>query len=590
MRNQSIFLQMVSGFFLIVCIVIVGSSVVYYRYASQALVEKTTAYLQEQVFQMQTKLDLVLREYDQTSLAIAFQPTVQEFLEQRNKGLEITVMEGDLGEQLRRRNTIGNSFKVQLLDNQHTLYESSEDSIVTRWRDGADLVDQPWYSLIDESQGRMLWMSTHGWRQGSPTPILVGARTVNDWNKFYKLGSMLLIIPIDQLGRSIEASSDSRLGELVIADAFGHIVYSPDRSDIGTVIDPALARRFEDAKDGTPLLIQDYSSYIVHTRSAYSQWNVIMSIEEDILLQDFNHVKSVVIPLALVGVLASLSFCLFFSWSISRPIRLLARRMDQLEDGKVFPFVGNVGNKELDILYRSFNHLVENLNQTIRHLSEKEISEQNAQILSLKAQFNPHFLYNTLNVIYWKSVRIGSPDIGKMVLELSDLLRYSIQPSSEFVTIEEDLLQIKRFVSLLEARHGAKLQVKTEIDPSLRSFRIMKLLLQPLIENAITHGLEPSDQELWLVQLRICRQGDGLSLQVEDNGVGMPAYARETAFLREAGQAKEMLHTGLGLMNLHQRCRLIYGDRYAISLDDSPLGGLRVRIYIPDPPIEMKRE
>lgn len=278
---------------------------------------------------------------------------------------------------------------------------------------------------------------------------------------------------------------------------------------------------------------------------------------------------------------AALLFTFFFSWTLSKPLRNLATKLSNVERGTTLPFVKTTMNKEMAILYSSYNSMLQNLDHTIADLSSKQISEKQAQIVALKAQFRPHFLYNTLNTIYWSLANKHMREESQMVIALSDLLRYSIDRGSEFVTVDEDLQQLERFIYLQKLRYEDKLQVDLHVNPEVMNRQLMKLTLQPLVENAITHGLEPTLREVWLIRIRAYSEGNSLVLTVEDNGEGMSEARMEEALISGEVNPEKLLHTGIGLSNLNHRIELIYGYGFGLHLSTSELGGLLVKVTVP---------
>jgi two-component system sensor histidine kinase YesM len=580
-KKPTILLQLILGFSLILILVISITSYFSYRYSSQIVLKKTTHYLLESVVQMRGKTDVMLREYDKLSQMIAFSPTIQQYLRniqlhgKNNAGAaEINRFMAD------QCRYMGTDF---LIIDLHGDAYSCHKLLAFYWKTQDEIKRLSWYPLLlENNRGRVLWLSGFAWRNGK-IPAVIGARQLNHWSSLKKLGDMYMVFPVELLDRLIEEKNLDPSRKIHVIDQLGRVVYSSRQDEVGQIVDENLLKEFSKGK--TNIInwdLRDTPTYISYSVSDYSGWTVAAYIEADGAVKDLKKIQKSIVIIGIFGLAASLLLTTFFSWSLARPIRYLAMRLGRVECGILTPYRGRMVNCEVATLYESFNSMVQNLDKTIKDLSDKQISEEQAQLVALKAQFNPHFLYNSLNTIYWSLLNEGQEKVAKMVLTLSDLLRYSIQPGSEMVTVQEDLDQLKRFVVLQKARYGEKLQMEIHLEPGLTHCRMMKLLLQPIVENAITHGLESVKDRPWMILVDIRRKEENIYFIVEDNGKGLLEEEMERVLnFRRDTDEQNMMHSGLGLANLHYRIGLIYGKEYGIQLSKGMLGGLRVEIVVP---------
>lgn len=581
-KNVSLLYQLIAGFSAIIIIILSVTSYFFYRNASEVVLEKTSQYLLESVIQMRGKTDVLLREYDRLSQMIAFNPEIQRHFQAVKRDSSPPSSLTDIASVIANQSQYSVAgLSILLMDWRGDLY-SGNNSLTLFWRTEDDIKQNPWYSEVSENRGRVMWLSGWAWRNGK-IPAVVGARQLNSWSSLEKLGDMFIVFPLDLLSRVIEEVSLDQSRKIHIIDQLGQIVYSTRSEEAGQQIDDKLWKSLSGAKTNIIYwTLNDIPTYVVYSSSDYSGWTVVAYIEPEAAVKDLKAVRQSIIMIGLFGIAAALLFTTFFSWSLVKPIRYLALRLGQVERGRLTPYEGKMKNREVEILYNSFNNMLEHLNRSIKDLSEKQISEKRAQIIALKAQFRPHFLYNSLNTIYWVLISEGQEKIAHMVLTLSDLLRYSIQPGSEMVTIREDLDQLQRFMLLQQARFGEKLQMELHVDPELLEERIMKMLLQPLVENAITHGVESVKGRPWIIRVDLRNENHCIQIMVEDNGKGMaPEEMHKVLEFRSDADEGRIMHSGLGLANLHYRIGLIYGKEYGIRLKAGALGGLRVEIDLP---------
>ncbi|WP_368658753.1 sensor histidine kinase [Metabacillus halosaccharovorans] len=581
-QKPTILLQMIIGFSIIMIITISISSYFSYRFSSKVVVNKTSQYLLESVIQMSGKIDRMLEEYDRLSLRIALHSDTQEYLKNIN--------EKPLGQEVRDYNVqkvitheqayLGNEFLVELVGNQ------GEGGFYHPF----NIKQMDWYPFLD-SAGGMFW-TTNNMLYDIETEDLIhgilGVREIKDYSHpSQNIGYMLTVIPVEATDDVVGNFLANPSNKVQVIDSTGRILYSTDSSEFGHIIDgPFLGEVHDSSNNGniTQEEIDGKSVYISSYTSNYSNWTVVTYIDVEEAVMDLKGMKNSTFFIVILGIIASLLFSSFFSWSLSRPIRDLTSRLSNLKSGKLKPLKGKMNNREVSVLYDSFNHMIDNLEETIRILSFKQIREKQAQLIAMKAQFQPHFLYNSLNTIYYYAISEKENKLAEMVLSLSELLRYSIQPGSEFVRLKEDLKQLNHYIELQRYRYEDKLQIKMYVEEELLEFPVMKLLLQPLVENAITHGLESIKRKYWLINISITKEDNMVKFIVEDNGKGMNEEEMENALKYNEDlefETDKMMHSGIGLSNLHHRVKLLYGNQYELELSSSSLGGLKVQLVIP---------
>lgn len=581
-RKPSILTQLIIGFTIILLLILSITSFFSYHYSSRVVVEKTSKFMLESVKQIRGKTDVMLLEYDRLSQRVAFSPQVQQHFSAVKRGKAVTLGKADINrfasEQAR---LTGSELTIHLVDSKGQFY-SHNDALTLNWSTEEELHRIDWYSEIHARDGRILWVSGPAWSNGTVHAV-IGARQLNEWSTLEPLGDLFVMFSIDTLRRVIEEDDQSLTRNIQFIDSRGIIVYSMDANKIGTPADTSLVERMKNKEEGLFNWSEEgQPSYVAYSTSSYSGWTVVAYIDAASAVKDLKQMQKGNLWIGIFAICAALLLVTFFAWTVTRPIRYLAHRLSRVERGILTPSKSRLINHEVATLFESFNRMVTHLNETIQDLSSRQATEKQAQIIALKAQFRPHFLYNSLNTIYWQLINDDNEKAAEMVHTLSDLMRYSIQPGSEFVTVREDLAQLDRYLLLQRARFGEKLQVTIETDEALYPCKMMKMLLQPLVENAISHGLETVKGRKWHIRIEIRHTEEGLLLTVEDNGIGMSMDEMARALdPKDDMAATTMLHSGLGLANLHQRIRLVYGKDYGIKLMKGSEGGLRVEIVLP---------
>lgn len=287
---------------------------------------------------------------------------------------------------------------------------------------------------------------------------------------------------------------------------------------------------------------------------------------------------------AIIAVLASVVCSVVYSKAISRPIRDLSEEMRTITLNEYSGSTLESREDEIGILQDSFNHMISRNKELIAQQYQAKLEKRNAQLRALQAQINPHFMYNTLQVIGGMALEKDAPEVYSVTLALSDILRYSLNFSKEMVCLEEEVEYLKSYVMIQNERFGGKVQLKLELEPDTRKCLIPKLILQPLAENSFEHGLlNKAGDWLLTVESHITPEGD-LLICIKDNGIGFDS--ERLAQIREKIELDTVkaLNSGshIGLANVHARIKLRSAkEGHGVSIDSSPETGTTVSVRMP---------
>lgn len=319
--------------------------------------------------------------------------------------------------------------------------------------------------------------------------------------------------------------------------------------------------------------------YSVYNSGAISNgWYMVLAIPRDYYMRDITKLKNVIIPITLMTAFLTALLSILVSRGITRPIRFLSKAMENFGQGN-FDINCQVDSEdEIGRLSHTFNQMVMDMNSLVHTVYEQKVMKQEAQMKSLQMQINPHFLYNTLDTINWMARIRHVDEIGDMVAALSNMMRYSLEKKS-FVRLGEEVKSLKDYIAIQNYRYRDKMVAEIEIDESLMSLYIPRLLIQPILENAIVHGIEEKlDKGHILVAAR--REDEDLYIQIMDDGVGMTEETM-SHILREDYSMKKSGHTSIGVVNVNRRIQMIYGKDYGLLVQSVLGAGTKITIHIP---------
>jgi two-component system sensor histidine kinase YesM len=267
-----------------------------------------------------------------------------------------------------------------------------------------------------------------------------------------------------------------------------------------------------------------------------------------------------------------------FFRSIIRPLRKVILHMKNVGKGDMSVRVKAEGLAELNSLCETFNRMVEKIGQLTRQIELKERQRVQAEIEALQCQINPHFLSNTLNSIKMMASMVGAESIRKMTGALMNILTESFSQNGVIVPLETEVANLEHYIYIMKVRFGDSFDVTFDIREEIKNLHIMKMLIQPILENSIIHGVREIERKGW-IKIIGWRQADLLYFEIADNGVGM-----SEATLRTIWNEQEHPHKGLnciGIRNVHERIRLNYGDVYGLTIKSERDQGTSVTLVLP---------
>lgn len=338
-------------------------------------------------------------------------------------------------------------------------------------------------------------------------------------------------------------------------------------------------------------------AYITDTiESLNAQQFRVNSESYALLLQSFSSVEIFSLALLLLTIIVIFVLLFTFANTVTQPLTLLAQRANQVSQGNLdVSLLPDSGTDEFSVVARAFNQMIVSLNDNIRQIKaqmaeEKRLMEEQllmethlkeAELRSLQAQINPHFLYNTLNAGAQLAMMEGAEDTCLFIENLADFFRYNAKKVGELSTLEEELRQVENYIYILNVRFSGELHFTRTGLPAIPLISLPSLVLQPLVENAIEHGLREVDWEKH-ISVDIAQVPGGHQVSVIDNGAGIdPETARRILSGTPAGSGPQG-QTSVGMSNVLSRLRLFYGREDVMTIESGgPNQGTAVRIFLP---------
>lgn len=351
----------------------------------------------------------------------------------------------------------------------------------------------------------------------------------------------------------------------LITDTEGNIVYRQENIE---------NCRLPVNSEATALLNQIRSEYVcVSNVSRENDWKFYLYKSRSFIEESVYQLLLSEIPLIVICVLIILVLGILFSRIFTRRIELLTENMNRVNHGSRRVTVYSDAEDEVGLLIRSFRSMMEEINRLIKEVYENRIALKEFEVKALTAQINPHFLYNSLSIINWMALKSGQKEISRVTLALSTFYRTALSKGADMVSVENCIKNIEAYLQIQLVMHDNNFVVEWEIDPFVKEVLVPKLILQPVVENALEHGLDEKEEGEKILKLSFVQDGEDVLLKVEDNGMGMSQDVARSLLSYQA--------EGYGLKNVNDRICLLYGEEYAIRVFSRVGEGTRIEMRIP---------
>ena len=383
-----------------------------------------------------------------------------------------------------------------------------------------------------------------------------------------------LDLSFSSISSYINNVSIGQRGYCFLMDGDGNIVYHPQQQLLYSGLKSEDTARLAKMADGA--YADDTVIYSL-TSVESSNWRVVgVSYVDELVNGNVLEMIQLSLLLAVIILLTALLTSWLLSRLLGRPLRALASAMESFEaDADHFEYHPVGGTREVQELSCSFGHMVMRIQQLMTTVRQEEVNLRKTELKALQAQINPHFLYNTLDSIAWMCEQGRNSDAVKMVHALARLFRISISKGHELIPIAKEIEHAESYLQIQKYRYKNRFTYSFHVDPDCLKYLCNKITLQPIIENAINHGLDLLVDE-GCIDVYVCQDGDDIVLRVQDNGVGMSQKQIESIM-----QHGPKDRTGIGIRNVNDRLQIYFGKEYGLHITSKLDVGTCVEIRMP---------
>ena len=442
---------------------------------------------------------------------------------------------------------------------------------------------EAWYKKIIDAKGKsIIFKRSIGEYGTSPDNnfVLTVGRAIMRYGEIK--GVVITDIDFSVLD-SIYNFGDISEGGVFIYDSANEIVFKANNDyTLPKINDNRMVKLLENvglkAQD-REISIMNRSYLAVESKSDYSKWTTVVLVSRNFLLKDFYKYRTSMFIVLLIILAAVLYILPIVIGKITKNIKELKKTMEEISSGNIDAKPAIHSIDEIGRLSDIFVEMMGKVQYLMQDIKVKERDKRQAELEALQAQINPHFLCNTLNTIKYLAQLQNVKNIGEITTSLVRLLRISIDNTESFITIEEELEHVKSYLTIQRYKYADKFSTEFLVQEDVLRYKTTKMILQPLVENAIFHGIEPSGRE-GLIVIKIYFEYDHIVFKVIDNGVGMSQEQIEK-LLSHSLRSEKSRFSGIGVYNVNERIKLFFGEEYGIKVFSQPGMCTSVEIEIP---------
>jgi two-component system sensor histidine kinase YesM len=390
------------------------------------------------------------------------------------------------------------------------------------------------------------------------------------------LGVLVVHIQKNILNNISQRLNHSKNTGLYLFDQQSRLIFQPDHSYNGLdTVRPEIARGIDRNENGSFIVRQGATPlFVVYNTFFVTGWKLVALTPYRQLIAEASMIRNVTLLIILICLLLVVVLSFFIAKGILNPVHKLSGLMKQGATGDMSVRFKVRYQDEIGELGESFNRMMAHIQKLLQMLELEQKKKAEAEIEALEAHINPHFLYNTLASMYWMAMAAGNHPIGRMAAALSNFFRLGLNKGKEFTTVEKEVDHVRNYLDIQKLRFQEQFDYEVAVAEGIGSLPTIKLLLQPLVENSLIHGIEKAKRR-GLIRIRVFLREERIIFQVTDNGVGIPEAELSSEGL------ERLINGGYGLKNVRERLRLYFNNDFTLKCVSIPDSETTFEIGIP---------
>ena len=571
-RDFSIRTKLIIGFLAILLPLVLILSIVFYSYSAEIVLKQSLEQTREIVEQFSISLDNYMGLMRNKMEILADSPTIQEELNTHQDKEDIK------NDSFYSRNKRIRRIMLQIYSsvtmNDVEIYGINETNhYLSLWSKKYEIPDKDiLFENANLSKGRSVLVNNI-----NDADTIQMIKMVKDLQTYKPIGYIRFGLKrnyIEKMAKNINFGSD---GSVVIFDENLNKIS-------GIAHDSALSKLLKEKPSiGNFSYSEGKNEYTaVHIHSDSTGWTTVGVIPLRYINKDLAGIQYLTVIIIVLTIIIGVTVSVIIAQSLILPLENTVNALEKFSRGDFAVRLKENRCDEIGKLNRIFNKAIKEINELMQKVTQSEILNKEMEFKTLQSQMNPHFLYNTLDAINWLAFKEKQTEICNLVAAISSLIRASISNKKSIITIEQELDYVKNYIYIQHIRYKDRFDIIYDIDESLLKQAVPKLIIQPIVENAIIHGIENSKNKN-LLYISVKRENECIVIIVKDTGIGM-TDEKVSELLKEPLNTEgdeQKAHTNLGLYAVHKRIQLMYGDLYGLTVQSQAGEGTTVTLHIP---------
>lgn len=583
MRDVGMLKKLIISFLILFIIPVSIIGIITYKNYSYSIEKSATTYVSQLIVEVINKLDTTFSDLRGATIIPLYLPDMQDLLENNES---YTKKNDDLKPYL---NTINRNNKGQyttyFFDNSGNVFTDNYAFGVYSRKDTESFYSQI-KGITEKANGEFVLLGPNKITDaaGNSKYVLTVARSIKNIKvpTYKSVGIIAIDIDLNIFDNTIQKIDRITKGKTLIVDKNNKIIYDSDFTRINKTYDDNIILSMANEQTGSfSLQIQGEKSIFIYAIMPNTEWKMFVQIPANDLFKDaVSNSKMVLIVSLVTGVIALLIYTML-AFTLTRPLRKLAELMKLVRKGDMDVHFDVKYNDEVGLVASNFNNMMKRIKELIEEVYLTKLRKQQAEIDVLQGQINPHFIYNTLETIRMLSVLNGVSELADISSTFGTMLRYSVNRGQEIVTIQDEMEHLEMYIYIQNKRFSNKFKLYNHISEHHKGIKTIKLIFQPIVENAILHGLEKKKGTGNIV-ITSEEVPEFLLFRIKDDGTGIdPESLFQINRELETGNVFSENRKHIGVKNVNERIKLFYGEKYGLSLESIKDSGTEVIFKLP---------
>lgn len=577
--RQSMQYKLVALFLVIIAVTIMSISLFAFYRSSETMEKNLGDYTFQIVSQVNRNIEFYIEEMENIAAMCNYNYNVQKYLKNYKPANDLERFKdaNKITELLNNITSVRDDIiSVMIFGNNGYVLKNNTNLRMVK---GFDITKYDWYINANKNFGQSVVSSPHtqDYLENSNKSVVSLSRVITNYDAPESVGVILIDLNLNVIKN---ISSKIKLGEegyVYIIDKKGNPVYHPHHISFDEILKPEYTEDIINRENGTFIKEIDWKKRLVtFTTSKYTGWKIVGIAPVEEMITGSRELRDSIVLIGLISLIILFSAAVFVSGRITRRVNLLDKNMEKAMGGDLDTRAYISGEDEISRLGNKFNMMIKRVNDLMKQIVGEQESKRKLEVKALQNQINPHFLYNTLDSIVWMAEGNKNEEVISMVTALSKLFRISLSKGMEIIPVSDEIEHVKSYLTIQKMRYKSKLDYIFDIDPEVYRYSCIKLILQPIVENSIYHGIKNKREKgtIW-IEGRI--EDECLLFKVIDNGIGI--LKEKIKEIMEDARNKN--HSGIGFHNVNERIQLYFGKRYGLKILSEPGEFTCVEIRLP---------